>query len=92
MHRGNIFQVNSVYELKLNKVLLNKETSEMLIANWNGGNFPKHQYIKAQVINKLANMIFVCGVYLDDDKKEPINEFFNGWLPDDQVEIMKEVK
>lgn len=90
-HVSKIFKINSVYILKLNELLLNPNNNDILISNWNNGNYPKHKYLKAQVTKKVGNMLFLCGVYCDENKNN-INEFWNGWLPDEQLDILEEVK
>ena len=91
-HKGKDFKIDSVYIIKLSNTLMNPKNNEVLISNWNKGNHPTHQYIKVQVNKKLGNMIFVCGAYYDIDTKNVINEYWNGWLPDEQLEVIEEVK
>lgn len=90
-HESATFKLDSVYLLRLDDKLLNPKYNDVLISNWNNGKYPTHTILKAQVSKKLGNMLFLCGVYCNEDK-EPINEFWNGWLPDDQLKIIEEVK
>ena len=91
-HKAKDFKVDCVYVIKLSASLMNPKNNEILISNWNKGNHPKYNYIKAQVTKKLGNMIFVCGAYYDINNKDVINEYWNGWLPDEQLEVIEEVK
>ena len=91
-HMAKIFNLEHVYLLKLDKSLLSANGDEILVNNWNKGNYPKYSCLKAQVTKKMGDKIFVCGVYYDETTKQSINEFFNGWLPDEKLEIIEEVK
>lgn len=90
-HQSMIFKVDACYILKLDDLLLNATSNELLVSNWNNGNYPKHKYMRAQVTKKVGNMLYLCGVYCDENKNN-LNEFWNGWLPDEQLEIVEEVK
>ena len=91
-HVAKIFKLNSFYIVRLDKSLTSATGDEILVNNWNKGNYPKHSCMKVQINKKMGNMLFVCGVYYDDFSKKDMNEYFNGWLPDEKLEIIEEVK
>lgn len=91
-HMSKDFKVDNVYVIKLSNQLMNPQNNEVLMSNWNSGSHPTHNYIKAQVNKKVGNMIYVCGAYYDINTKSITNRFWNGWLPDEQLEIIEEVK
>ena len=91
-HKEKEFKIGSVYIVKLSNSLMIPKNNEILISNWNKGNHPLHQYLKVQVDNKLGSMLFMCGAYYDIDTKSIMNEYWNGWLPEDELEIIEEAK
>ena len=91
-HKAKEFKIDSVYVLRLSNSLMIPKNNEILISNWNKGNHPLHQYMKVQVDKKLGNMLFVCGAYYDINTKNVLNEYWSGWLPDEELEIIEEVK
>lgn len=91
-HVAKIFNVNSVYIIRLDKSLLSATGDEILVSNWNQGHYPKYPCMKVQVNKKMGSMLFVCGVYYDEVLKKDMNEYYNGWLPDEKLEIIQEVK
>ena len=91
-HSEREFKLNNVYIIKLSNQLINPQNNELLMSNWNSGKHPTHNYIKMQVQKKLGNMIFVCGAYYDIHTQDVMSEYWNGWLPEEQLEIIEEVK
>ena len=91
-HVAKIFKLDAVYIIRLDRSLLNAYGDEILVNNWNQGKFPKYACMRVQVTKKMGDKIFVCGVYYDDVMKKDMNEYYNGWLPDEKLEIIEEVK
>ena len=87
-----VFQYNIMYLVKLDSHLLNATDNDVLVSNWNKGKYPTHQYLKFAVSKKLANMLYVYGYYYDKDNECDMAEDFEGWLPAEQIEIIKEIK
>jgi hypothetical protein len=79
------------YLIKLNKMLTVLHGNDTLSSNWNNGTYPAYQYMKVDVMKVLGKMIQVNGVYYDNDNKKDMNSMWSGWLPTDQVEIIKQL-
>lgn len=91
-HVAKVFNLDACYIIRLDRTLLSANGDEILVTNWNKGNYPKHPCMRVQVTKKMGDKIFVCGVYYDEVSKTNMNEYFNGWLPDEKLEIIEEVK
>jgi hypothetical protein len=85
--------VFKTYILRLGNSLLTKSTSSALANNWNHGTVPLHGLMKAKVMKKMGGMCLLCGEYLNElfDKIDGC-EPWEGWVPQDEVTIMEEVK
>lgn len=88
-HEANKFKVGNCYLLRLDTKLLTPYNNDILCSNWNGGRYPMHKFVKVQVTKIVGKMLYTSGVYCDDFTREPIGEFWTGWLPDDQVEVLE---
>ena len=86
-----VFEQNKLYVLKLHKSLLNSTDNALLVSNWNNGAYPKHEYVKCVVTKKIAKMIYVYGVYYDNEQQLDLEEEWIGWLPTEQIEVIKEI-
>ena len=90
-HTEATFEVNHCYLIRLDKTLLNPNSNDILVDNWNQGSYPKHEYMKVSVVQKLSTNIKVDGLYYDPITKQDINELWSGWLPVDQLSIEMEL-
>ena len=72
-----------VYRIRLEECITNPYQSSTLASNWNNGVIPKHNEYIAEIVTKMANMIKVNGVAVDD-----YNDHFCGWLPTEGFEIL----
>ena len=84
-------EVNKFYIFKLNKSLLNANSNPLLVSNWNNGKYPTQEYVKCIINKKIAKMIYVYGVYYDNEHQVESEEEWVGWLPIDQLEVIKEL-
>ena len=91
-YKEKTFEYNVLYIVRLDDHLLNATDNVALVSNWNNGKYPTHKYLKFAVNKKLAKMINVYGVYYDIDGDCDLSEDFEGWLPVEQLEIIKETK
>lgn len=73
-----------VYRIKLEEFITNPYRSSTLASNWNNGVVPKHSEYIVEIVSKMANMIKVNGVAVEDQ-----SDSFYGWLPVDKIEILE---
>lgn len=90
--KEQIFEYNTMYLVKLDKHLLNATDNDILVSNWNNGNYPKHEYLKFAISKKVAKMLYVYGYYYDIENECDMAEDFEGWLPQEQLQVIKEMK
>ena len=80
------------YIIKLDKNLTLIEMSSSLANNWNRGLVPTYDLMEVEVIEKMGTMYHVKGDYLNDDfTKVGGCAFWEGWLPIEQISIVKEI-
>ena len=89
-HREKTFEYNKMYIVELDDHLLNATDNVALLSNWNNGKYPTHKYLRFAVSKKIAKMIFVYGIYYDINNDCDLSGEFEGWLPTEQLEIIKE--
>ena len=91
-HKDKTFEYNIMYLVKLDKHLLNAKDNDILVSNWNNGKYPTHEYLRFAVSKKVAKMLYVYGFYYDIENDCDMAEVFEGWLPQEQLQIIKETK
>lgn len=84
-------EVDSCYLIRLDKQLLNKETSQVLSSNWNKGTVPPCEYMKIDVSKSMGKMICVNGIGYDYEKKQDLNIIWSGWLPLQSIEVIERI-
>lgn len=84
-------EVGKCYLLELDNSLIRFDSNSMLISNWNRGTYPKHKYLKVDVIKQLGKMVFVNSIGYDNEHEKDINDVWEGWLPLQQVSLVKEI-
>ena len=89
--KGLMVKVNYKYILQLDKNLTNPEMNGVLVNNWNHGKVPTHVILEVEVKEKLGTMFLVSGFYLNDDFTKIENESWEGWLPIEQISVLKEM-
>lgn len=87
---GIKLNINSCYLIKLNKTLLEESLNDSLMYNLNRGTFPTHEYMLVDVLKLNQGLVQINGVYYDTLKNETIKEFWSGWLPINQIEVIRE--
>ena len=73
------YKVGVTYIIKLPLDVVNNKDS-VLATNWNHGQAPKHQYLKAYVSKMLSAYIYVDALGFDINNNQDINDIFSGWL------------
>lgn len=74
---------DQAYKIKLEPFVTNPYQGSTLASNWNSGIIPKHDEYLVEIIDKMANMIKVNGVAVEDN-----TDTFFGWLPDDSFTVI----
>jgi len=59
--------------------------------NWNKGLTLKDRYIKAEVDDIIGKMIKVTCIGYDVLNKQDTNNFWNGWLPLDSIQVLQKL-
>ena len=88
---GVKLEVGKCYLVKLNKSLTKESENDSLVYNLNRGTFPKYEDMKVDVLKISQGLIQVNGIYFDAVAGEDIREFWSGWLPVNQLEVISEI-
>lgn len=84
-------EVGKCYLIKLNKTLTKESINDSLVYNLNRGTYPKYEDMKVDVLKINKGLVQVNGIYFDAVSGEDIKEFWSGWLPVNQLEIISEI-
>jgi len=83
------YEVNHQYLIQLNRVVMSKDT--VWASNWNAGRYPTHEFMKIDVSKRLGDMIYVTGLYYNNETNEDINEMWEGWICTTEIHLVKEL-
>lgn len=83
------FEVHHCYLVRINDALLN--STNIIASNYNNGSYPEYNYMKIDVSKRVGNMIYVDGIYYDNESKQDINTMWSGWLPITEIELIEEL-
>lgn len=78
------YDIGKCYIIKIPAHLINNPMS-VLSTNWNHGNSPKCEYIKAYVSKYSGKMIYVDSIGFDIVNNKDLNIMWSGWLPMDEI-------
>jgi hypothetical protein len=78
-----------VYLLKLDSSLLSIIDNVVAI-NWNRGSIPQDSCYKAQVIKTIGKMVYIDGLAFDETNNVDLNRTWSGWLPLQQIKMLKQ--
>ena len=81
---SGLVKAGEIYRIKLSKSITNPDQNSTLASNWNNGIIPKHDEYIVEIISKMADMIKVNGVAVEDQ-----SDNFYGWLPENSFEIIE---
>lgn len=84
-------ELNKTYLIKLDKSLLNFETSQMLAINFNHNSVPTNSYMKVEINKMMNNLLYVIGIGYDFENKKDLNNIWSGWLPKNNIDIMEKI-
>ena len=90
-HVDEVLEVDNYYLVRVNLEKLRSDDYAYLV-NWNKVNvIPEHEYMKVDVMKKMANMIQVNGIYYDNDSQKNLDKSWSGWLPHDVIKIINKL-
>lgn len=90
-HVDALLEVDSCYLVKVNIKKLKSDDYSYLV-NFNKVNIcPEHEYMKIDVLKKMATMFQVNGIYYDDVNKKDLDASWSGWLPQDVIQIISKL-
>ena len=84
--------MNKLIKEQLSKVKIaeiGEYSNPVLVSNWNNNTFPKHKYMKVEVIKFIGKMINVNGIGFDYDNNTNTQDTWSGWLP---ISMIKQIK
>lgn len=84
-------EVDNCYLIKLSENVVNPPSNSTLASNWNNGSVPKHYYYKVDISKIMGTMIKINGVAFDNVNQKDINELWCGWIPKNEIEIIKKL-
>lgn len=82
---------DSCYLVKLADKLLIPNVDDTYHINWNRGIVPTSKYLLIDVSRVVGKNVKVNGVGYDIDSDSPTTYVWDGWLPLEQIEIIKEM-
>ena len=80
-------EVGKYYLIKLNNVLLDKDSEVM--CNWNNSEVPPHNCLKIEVIKTVGKMIYIQGISFDEVTRTSLGELWDGWIPTDEIKVLE---
>ena len=86
------YQVHKCYVIELADYILNPPPNFTLADNWNKGSIPKYKYYKCEISAVMGNMVKISGCGYDNASDSDYNEFWEGWLPQSGVKLIKELR
>lgn len=86
-----VINENSYYLIKIGDGVLHPSENSLLASNFNNGGIPNHSHYKCEVVKVLGTMIKIVGLAFDISTSTDLNEMWSGWLPLDEIEIIKKL-
>lgn len=86
------YQVNKCYIVELSDNFVNLDKDSAFVCNWNGGILAKHKYYKCAIVKVMNNMIKITGFGYDLINDTETIDMWEGWVPSDDIQIVKELE
>lgn len=80
---------DNCYLIKLKDSIF--DPNNILTTNWNNGNIPSSRYYQVDINKIMGDMIRVSGIGYEDDSCTKIKDNWWGWLPKNEIEIIKKL-
>lgn len=86
------YQVHHFYIVELGAHIINPPQTSTLASNWNGGRVPSRRYYKCEISNVMGNMVKIIGCGYDPETDSDCSDVWEGWVPQDGIKLIKELK
>lgn len=80
---------DNCYLIKLKDSVFNPNS--ILTTNWNSGKIPNSRYYQVDINKIMGDMIRISGIGYDDETCTIFKENWYGWLPKNEIEIIKKL-
>lgn len=88
---ASILKRDSCYVMQLAPYVLKSPEGFTLHDNWNNGIAPKHEFIKAEVVQIMGKMVKVNSIGYDYKNNVDTNDIWEGWLPIKSITVIGEL-
>lgn len=79
------------YIIKIKESFFNNINNNVITTNWNNGSIPDCNYYEIDINKILNRMININGVGYDIVSNITNNKIWHGWIPIDQIEVIKQL-
>ena len=86
------YQVHHFYIVELGAHIINPPQTSTLASNWNGGRIPTRKHYKCEISHVMGNMVKIIGCGYDPVTDTDYADVWEGWVPQDGIKILKELK
>ena len=86
------YQVGKFYLVELADYIVNPPDGYTLSSNWNKGTSPKYKYYKCEIVKLVGKMICILGCGYDPVSQLDTNDLWEGWVPQQGIKIVQELK
>ena len=87
----NSYHLNKYFQIEIADYILYPSPEFTLAANWNNGSNPPSKIMNVEVINIQGKMVQVSGVSFDPTNPAAAPYFWQGWLPQKGLKIIKQL-
>ena len=90
-HVDAVLEIDCCYLVKIDLKKLSSDDYSYLV-NFNKVNvYPESEYMKIDVLRKMATMFQINGIYYDNENKKDLDKSWSGWLPQDVIKIVSKL-
>lgn len=82
---------NHYYDIELSDYVLKPPPDYSLHINWNKNILPKSKIYRCEVLQVMGTMVKINGIGIDPITQEDTNDSWMGWLPLEEIKILKEL-
>lgn len=79
------------YDIELSNYILNPPSECNLHVNWNKNIKPNSKIYRCEVLQIMGKMVKINGVGIDPTTQMDNNDSWMGWLPLDEIKVLKEL-
>ena len=86
------YKEHRYYILELSDYMLNPPADFAIKSNWNRGIDPKSKYYKAEILQVMGKMVKIHGCGYDYNRDIDLNDVWEGWVPQQYLNLISELK